>query len=167
MFWVLSSQSRARRKRAQSLYEAAAMQARKPEFFIDFGVPDTFDGRFEILCLHVWLVIHKLKGAGQDKDAQAVFDAMFRTLDMTVREMGIGDLSVPRHMKRMMTGFNGRASAYQDALGDEVELMEALKRNVYGTLEGDIEDDKIRALADYVREAAREPLPKTENANVA
>ncbi len=160
MFTFFSRQGRVRQKQAIALYKAAALAAREPQFYTDFGVPDTFDGRFEMLCLQVWLVMHKLKVAGEDKLAQALFDVMFRTMDQTIREIGVGDLSVPRHMKRMMTGFNGRANAYEAALVGEEKLEETLIRNVYATADN-IEQGRVQALALYVRQVV-EGNPKEE-----
>ena len=165
MFTFFSRQGRARKRQAAALYKAAALAARKPEFYRDFGVPDSFDGRFEMLCLHIWLVMRRLHAEGQEKLAQNLFDTMFKTMEQTIREIGVGDLSVPRHMKKMMTGFNGRASAYEAAMRGQEKLEDVLVRNVYGTVDG-IEPDKLAALAEYVRKAALEP-PEMEEQNVA
>ncbi len=167
MFTFFSRQARARKKQAELLYQAIAGQARKAEFYADFGVPDTFDGRFEMLCLHGWLVMRKLKAAGDEKLSQALFDHMFKAMDETIREIGVGDLSVPKHMRRMMTGFNGRANSYEEVLEDQAAMKESLRRNVYGTLE-ETEEDKVAALAAYVMEAARAPLQdKQEDTHAA
>lgn len=140
---------------AKNLYLAAATQARAPAFYQSMGVPDSIDGRFEMTALHVFMVMNVLKKA-DSKDAgricQAVFDHMFRLTDQTIREAGIGDLSVPRHMKQMMKAFNGRAHAYHEALklGTPKAMKDALRRNVYGTV--DQEDScGLDALAHYVR----------------
>lgn len=127
-----------RQEKARMLYFAAAQQARQPVFYQEWGVPDTLDGRFEMTALHVFMVMRAVKARG-DKGAkalsQALFDRMFKVTDQAIREMGIGDLSIPRHMKRMMTAFNGRAYSYELALQGGQDLREALRRNVFGTVE--------------------------------
>jgi cytochrome b pre-mRNA-processing protein 3 len=129
------------RRRAQErqtvagLYAAIATQARLPVFYAALGVPDTVDGRFDLLVLHVWMVMHRLDAepdSGQIK--QDLFDAMFGHLDLTLREMGAQDLGVGRRIKRMAEGFHGRCSAFREAWlgGDTAKLEEALARNVFG-----------------------------------
>jgi cytochrome b pre-mRNA-processing protein 3 len=126
-----------------ALYGSAVAAARQPGFFESLGVPDTLDGRFDLVCLHAGLLVRRL---GQDADprgkalAQAVFDAMFADMDVSLREMGVGDLAVGKRVKRMWEAFHGRATAYDAALadGDDVGLAEALARNVWrGTAPGD------------------------------
>jgi cytochrome b pre-mRNA-processing protein 3 len=121
-----------RRKTASSLYEAVMTQARRPYFYALRGVPDTVDGRFELILLHGFLVWNRLKGEGREGAAlsQALFDAMFRDMDRALRNMGVGDLGVPHHIKRMMKAFHGRAMAY--AVPES--RHEALRRNLFGTV---------------------------------
>ncbi len=146
---------RERRDRARALYFAAATQARQPAFYQEMGVPDTMDGRFEMTALHIFLLMNALK---QDKDprgekmAQALFDRLFKVTDQAIREMGIGDLSVPRHMKRMMTAFNGRAYGYTLALRQGKGMGDALRRNVYGTV-GSVAPHALAQLEFYVADA--------------
>jgi cytochrome b pre-mRNA-processing protein 3 len=139
--------------KAKALYFAAATQARTPSFYQGMGVPDSFDGRFEMTALHAFFLINALKN-NTDKRAtrlsQALFDHMFRVTDQAIREMGIGDLSVPRHMKRMMTAFNGRARTYAKAIDEGQDLKEALRRNVYGTV-ATPDENNVAALEAYVR----------------
>jgi cytochrome b pre-mRNA-processing protein 3 len=129
------------RRRAQErqtvagLYAAIATQARLPVFYAALGVPDTVDGRFDLLVLHVWMVMHRLDAepdSGQIK--QDLFDAMFGHLDLTLREMGAQDLGVGRRIKRMAEGFHGRCSALREAWlgGDTAKLEAALARNLFG-----------------------------------
>lgn len=123
---------------AAALYRRAVEQARLPAFYGAGGVPDSLDGRFELIALHVFVLIHRLKGAGEAGAdlAQAVFDTMFADMDAQLRELGAGDLGVPHRIKRMISGFYGRASAYESALaGSDEDLAEALRRNLYGTAE--------------------------------
>jgi cytochrome b pre-mRNA-processing protein 3 len=119
------------------LYSAAVAAARDPWFFGEsVGVPDTLDGRFDLVGLHVGLLIRRLhpdpdpRGAAA---AQAVFDAMFADMDMNLREMGVGDMALAKRVKRMWEAFHGRAQAYGAALdaADRAALEAALARNVW------------------------------------
>ncbi len=118
---------------AASLYEAAVAQARRPEFYLQAAVPDTLDGRFDLLSLHVFLVFHRLRddGARSTALAQAVFDLMFADMDNNLREIGVGDLSVGRKVKVMVTALLGRIAAYEPGLTDPAALIDALGRNLY------------------------------------
>jgi len=138
MFTYLKEKAR-RRKAAQALYELAAAQALKPCFYKAWQVPDSFDGRFEMLILHSFLVWRRLKAEGSTGQqlSQDFFDVLFVQMDRTLRERGVGDLSVPRHVKAMMRAFKGRALAYDVALSPGSapdSLRKALIRNVYGTV---------------------------------
>lgn len=127
---------RADRAAAARLYVTLVEQARHPDFYARWGVPDTTTGRFDLISLHAFLIMHRLKAAGtagQDM-SQALFDYMFADMDLSLREMGVGDLSVGKKIKKMAEGFNGRAMAFEEALGDPPVLREALARNLYGTV---------------------------------
>ena len=125
-----------RRERAGfDLYAALVTAARDPFFYRHLGVPDTVDGRFDLIGLHAFLVIQRLQrdrppGPGL---AQAVFDAMFSDMDMNLREMGVGDLSVGKKVRAMWEALHGRAQAYAAALdaADDAALCAALTRNVW------------------------------------
>ncbi len=117
------------------LYGAAVTAARARYLYAAFGVPDTLDGRFEMVGLHAFLLIDRLRreaAPGPDL-AQAVFDAMFSDMDVTLREMGVGDLSVGKRVREMWEAFHGRAAAYETALAgtDGTALAAALQRNVW------------------------------------
>jgi cytochrome b pre-mRNA-processing protein 3 len=117
------------------LYGAAVAAARDPYLYRTLGVPDTLDGRFDVVGLHTFLLIQRLTGAPAPGPtlAQAVFDAMFSDMDINLREMGVGDLSVGKRVKAMWEAFHGRAAAYAPALraSDSVALEAALLRNVW------------------------------------
>ena len=124
------------REAADIAYRRVVEQARQPVFFSDYGVPDTLDGRFELICLHAFLYLHRLKAHRPQSSAfcQSFFDRMFADFDRSLREMGVGDLSVGKHVKRMARAFYGRILSYEAGLaGDDSVLAAALARNVFGT----------------------------------
>ena len=148
--------ARARQKAAQQLFDHCMGMARHASFYQDGQVPDTFDGRFEMVVAFVGLCVARLQAEGRlgQKMAQSLFDVTFLNLELACRESGIGDLSIPRHMKRMMAGFNGRLQAYQAD-----DLTQAVRHNIYGTLES-IDGDIIKNMADYFNQT-RDMLKNT------
>jgi cytochrome b pre-mRNA-processing protein 3 len=143
------------RDTAERAYRQVVVHARQPAFFTEFGVPDTLDGRYEMICLHAFLYLHRLK-RGRPQSAplsQAFFDAMFADMDRGLRDVGTGDLGVGRQVKRMAQGFYGRIRAYEQGLGEgDAVLSGALERNVFGTLrESDVERERLVC---WVRRAA-------------
>lgn len=138
---------------AAALYSRTAEQARAPELFQGCGIPDTLDGRFDALALHAALVIDRLRVEPDGEAlAQAFFDAMFRHLDLTLREIGVQDLGVGRRIKIMAEGLHGRALAYREALqGGATPLADVLRRNAYGGRSpGDTEVARLEAhVRDY------------------
>ena len=118
-----------------ALYGAIVAQARLPVFYQGLGVPDTVLGRFDMIVLHLVLLLRRLReGQASHRElAQAVFDAFCRDMDDNLREMGISDQGVPREMHKVGEAFYGRAQAYEAALGapGDAGLAAALARNVY------------------------------------
>jgi cytochrome b pre-mRNA-processing protein 3 len=95
-------------------------QARLPCFYREYGVPDTVNGRFDLLVLHLAIVLDRLaEGSELRAIGQALFDRFCEDMDDNLREIGIGDLSVPREMQRIGEAFYGRAQAYRSALASE------------------------------------------------
>jgi cytochrome b pre-mRNA-processing protein 3 len=140
---------------ARDLYGKIVAQARRPAFYNDCGVPDTLDGRFELVALHAFLVLHRLKrdGAASAGLAQSLFDVLFLDMDVSLRELGVGDLGVGRRVKAMAQGFYGRIGAYEAGLAQgEETLVAALGRNLYGTVDPPARD--LRAMAGYLRREA-------------
>lgn len=136
---------------AVKIYKTLVEQARNPKFYTEYGVPDTFDGRFEMIALHVGLMLERVSHEEDGKDlSQALFDHMFLDMDMALREIGIGDLSVPKHMKRMMKALKGRTQNYKEHMDNPEELREAVKRNVYGTLE-DVAENNVAGVMEYLK----------------
>ena len=117
---------------ADNLYAAIVAAARQPYFYTDLEVPDTVDGRFDMIVLHEFLVLDRLK---KDTPAlcQEITDLFFDDMDRSLREMGVGDLSVGKKVRKMAEAFHGRLNAYALGMeqGDQT-LIEALQRNVYG-----------------------------------
>lgn len=141
---------------AERLYLAAVGQARDPAFYLHCGVPDTVDGRFEMIALHVFLLLRRLRqgGAGAGDTAQALFDAMFVDMDRSLREAGVGDLGVGRRVKALAQAFYGRVAAYDSGLDAGPEaLSEALLRNLYRGAAPALA--ALEALEAYVRREAR------------
>jgi cytochrome b pre-mRNA-processing protein 3 len=128
---------RRRRETAQRLYLSIVALARQPGFYARWGVPDTNDGRLEMIGLHAALVMRRLAraGAGGPPLAQDLFDVMFADVDRTLRELGVGDLSVGKKVKGIAKSFLGRAAGLEAALesGDRAALASVLARNLYQT----------------------------------
>jgi cytochrome b pre-mRNA-processing protein 3 len=118
---------------AYHLYGSAVAAARDPYLYAALGVPDTLDGRFDAICLHVYLLIRRLNqdGAAGAEMAQAVFDAMFHDMDINLREMGVGDLSVGKRNRKMWEAFHGRSAAYAAAWEDSDAFASSLGLNVW------------------------------------
>lgn len=150
----LSSKDRgARDRKAAELYAAAVAQARQPALYTEHSVPDTLDGRFEMVVLHVHLLCRRLGTLGDEGAglAQSVFDTMFRDMDRNLRELGVGDPSVPRRVKAMIEAYYGRIKAYDAAFaagGDA--LAQTIARNVYNAAEI---SPAARSMAAYARRA--------------
>ncbi len=150
-----SRQKRQDRETADRLYYAIVEASRQPVFFRRFGVPDTVDGRFEMLSLHMFLGLGRLVDAGgADRDlAQRVMELFVRDMDAALREMGVSDLKVPKRMKTLYGSFGGRIAGYSLALREGGSaLHEAVARNIFpdGGREGD-----VLAIAAYVEAAHR------------
>lgn len=121
------------RERADRLYGHAVARARRPVFYADCGVPDTPDGRFDMIALQVFLLLRRMRGLPQAGDLpQRLVEVMVDDMDRSLREMGVGDLAVGPRVKKLMEHFNGRMAAYHDGFdGTAEDLHAALRRNVY------------------------------------
>lgn len=141
-----------RRAVIATLYDRIATAARDPALYRELGVPDTVEGRFEALALHMILVLRRLRQLPPPADevAQELVDFFFGHMDASLREMGVGDFGVPKRIHKLAEAFYGRTRAYDAALdetGDDA-LAAALARNVGET------DRPADALARYVRASA-------------
>jgi len=168
MIWKRLFARKPRNAQAESLYQAIVAQARAPRLYSDFGVPDSLDGRYESIVLHLVLVLRRLKREFPEgvELAEALQEAFFDDMDRSLREMGAGDLGVGKRVKRMAEGFMGRLAAYEGALddaqdgvgdgGEAGELRAVLRRNVFGTLEEGQGDDAALAAYALAQAAALE-----------
>lgn len=144
------------RPQAYAAYTSIVEHARAPDFFLRLDVPDTLDGRYEMIALHMFLVLNRLKAEHEAtaEFAQALFDAMFADLDRGLREMGATDMGVGKRVKEMAKGFYGRIAAYEKGLESDAETLdEALKRNLYGTVQP--RPEAIAAMVRYIRAQAQ------------
>jgi cytochrome b pre-mRNA-processing protein 3 len=133
----------ARRHHAEQLYRAVVKQARRAVWYRELGVPDTPEGRFEMIALHVALVLRRLRreGLAGQALAQQLFDVMFVDLDGSLRELGVSDLSVGKYIKRLAGNLYARLAALDEGLGTAVPedvpsvageaLRSMLRANVY------------------------------------
>jgi cytochrome b pre-mRNA-processing protein 3 len=135
----------------EAIYGMIVTQAREPLFYRDLGVPDTVNGRFDLLVLHLWMVLQRLRPMeGGSSLSQALFDRFCDDMDANLREMGVGDLTVPKRMQAFGEAFYGRVAAYDlaSAAGEE-PLAQALRKNI---LNG-AQIENARRLAIYVETA--------------
>ena len=147
----------------EAIYGMIVTQAREPLFYRDLGVPDTVNGRFDLLVLHLWMVLRRLKPMdGGAELAQTLFDRFCDDMDANLREMGVGDLTVPKRMQAFGEAFYGRAVAYDVALAAGADpLAQALCKNI---LNGE-KIDRARQLAVYA-EAAMTALAEADEATL-
>ena len=153
----LLTKTAARKHKTQVLYDGLVSRAREQTFFAGFGVADSIDGRFDLLVLHVWMVLAELKGGDQ---AQCLINMVFAGFDEAMREQGVGDIGIGHKLKAMAKAFYGRIQAYETANNEE-ELAAALARNLW---RGAKPDERARKLAVYAfgaRNYLAESLPGT------
>jgi len=145
----------------ETIYGMIVAQARQPTFYAALNVRDTVDGRFDMVLLHLWMVLRILRQSPEGEElAQKLFDRFCTDMDDNLREMGVGDLTVPKRMRKFGEAFYGRSAAYDAALeAGHAELAAALNRNIFN------EADAANAnrLAAYVADALAR-LGKVEQA---
>lgn len=139
-----------------ALYVAVVAQARRPFFYRDLGVPDTVDGRFELILLHLFLLIERLNRENSSEAemlSQRLSEAFFADMDRNLREMGVSDTSMGKRMKDVAEAFFGRMKAYQKVWrSTDDSFVQALLRNVYGTVE-DVDVAATEKLKSYALQA--------------
>lgn len=143
---------------ARALYERVILQSRQEPFYTILGVPDTTDGRFELLLLHMALLMRRLR---QEEEAgaqlrQTLFDTLIFDLDQSLRESGVGDLKVGPKLKVMGEAYYGRSKAYDDGLNslENAQLEEAIERNLFGTVTHSL-PGAAATVASYMRSVMR------------
>jgi cytochrome b pre-mRNA-processing protein 3 len=146
--WLFGS--RANQKIVEELHLRVMQASRHPLLFVDGGVPDTLEGRFDCLTLHIVLVLRRLKALpppAQDLAGDLV-DRLFAGFDQALREIGVGDVTIPKRMKTMAAAFAGRAKAYERAfLGGSEDLAEVLARNL---VTKPLDPDQLRFWTGYL-----------------
>ncbi len=128
IFWWTLGRSKKTKEVARARFERAADVAYDPVFFSKAGIPDDISGRFQILGLFVALELSK---STNKKDNQALFDHFFMNCEMAMREMGIGDIGIPKKLHKMMNAFHGHAQTYYKAL-EKDQWDDVLARNIFG-----------------------------------
>ena len=143
---------RGEREVAARIYAACLTAARRPELYLSYGVPDTLQGRFEMVAFSLFPVLNRLMHEpGDDPDlARLVSECFVEDMDGTFRDMGLSDTVVPKRMKALYGSFAGRVTAYREAAGDERALARAVARNVFPD---EAEDGRAETLAAYLTAA--------------
>jgi cytochrome b pre-mRNA-processing protein 3 len=149
---------RAKRQLVEDLYYQIVAQARQPIFYREFLVPDTINGRFDMIIVLTALIVRRLRTEIKSDDAKILadklFEVLFADMDRSLREMGVGDIRVGKKVKAMAQAYYGRSQAYDDALDGKEPLEAALARNLYGdpcAAEARDGAPPVHALADYIR----------------
>lgn len=155
--------SRSDKAAGARLCAAIGVRAREPVFFSQFGVADTIDGRFDLVVLHSWLVLDRLREAGMKDVSQGLVDSLFVSFDESLRDLGVGDIGVGHRMKKMADAFYGRLAAYSEAK-DGASMADAITRNLYRGEAG--HEKQAAALAQYVT-AAHQRIGTSDLANGA
>ncbi len=139
----------------RKLFLAVSSQARNPDFYRLGGVPDTPEGRFEIYTLHLVMMLHRLKGQGPEaaETSQALFDTFLRNLDEGLRDMGVGDLSVGKKMRKLGEALYGRVKGYDAAVQCLPDLA-ALRGLIGRTVFDDAAAPRAEPLAQYAAAAS-------------
>jgi len=139
-------------------YAALVQKARHPLFYTEHAVPDTLDGRFEMILLHMMFELDAIKEDDPKGELRRhLAEAFFDDMDRSLREIGVSDTGVGRRVKKMVEAFYGRIDAYETAINgnDTASLIEALSRNVYADSDKEIDEEAIAKLAAYAETTYR------------
>ena len=164
-FFDYFANKRASKAVPHQLYGTLVAQSRLPVFYREFKVPDSLNGRFDMLVLHMFVFSHHLSQQDETLRAlsQDVFDAFIKDMDRGMRQEGVGDTSIPKRLKKMTRVFYGRVGAYEAPLesGDVSKLAEAIDRNIFAD---DSHPDEATALASYALKLAQkmQDAPRAE-----
>ncbi|MDH5722107.1 MAG: hypothetical protein OEY94_02145, partial [Alphaproteobacteria bacterium] len=142
-----------------------------PYFYLEMNVPDNFDGRFDFLLLNIFIILYKYYDHENYKEiSQHLFDITFKDLDLSLREMGVGDMGIPKHMRRMMKAFNGRMHNYMAAIAPEKldqdslseikkgTLAEVLIRNLYASCDKEPDQVIVQKMEMYIIKNIEKPI---------
>lgn len=147
---ILSLFRKSASKPVLAVYSAIVAQSRQPRFYAEWSVPDTVTGRFDMICLHMALLFRRLRAedARHKQFSQDVFDLFFKDMDRSLREMGAGDLAVPKKIQKMGNIFFGLLAALNEAMDrqDREAVERVLARNVFDGEPG----PNVQALAEYL-----------------
>ena len=149
---IFIGKERQEKKLADALYKHTIMAARSPSLYGDIGAPDTANGRFELIILHIFMLFRHLQG--KDKFTQSVkqktFDRFLEDMDMNLREIGVGPDGIPKRIQKMLENFYGRAAAYQSALEseDNTQIVDSIARNLFADEKPNVEG--AETLAQYM-----------------
>ena len=150
---ILGRLFKARERREKRLYEAIVAAARHVRFYEDMGVADTIDGRFEMIVLHLFLVLNRLKGEGVEDVRQNLTDEFFADMDRSLRELGVSDVAVGKKVRKIAESYYGRVTAYDKALSANPKMLkEAISRNIYPD---GASGESTRAMASYFGDATK------------
>ena len=139
----------------EATYIALLRASRNPFFFTQLGVPDTLDGRFELIVLHLFLLQHRLLNTNNEAFLQFLSEAFFNDMDASLRELGVADTGVSKRIKKMGKAYHGCLQVYAASVNDPTTLRAALARNVYGTVEnGDVA--ALDRLGNYVEQMVKQ-----------
>ena len=142
---------------SNQIYKLIIKQSRVKGFYTSLNIPDTIDGRFELIVLHFFLIDNALdkKIERNDKVYKEILEIMYKDFDMSLREMGVGDLSVGKKIYHMTEAFSGRIVAYRNvSKKNKAEIIKCLKKNVYGTVH-QVDKKQLNILAEYFIESIK------------
>ena len=153
-YMILKQLFKGREKREQRLYGAIVAAARHAQFYESMGVADTIEGRFEMIVLHLFLVLNRLKGEGVEDLRQRLTDEFFADMDRSLRELGVSDVTVGKKVRKIAEAYYGRVIAYDKALLANADILqETINRNIYPDGASEAE---TKAMAAYFVEAGKQ-----------
>ena len=150
---IFKSKKKEYRELAHHLYVNVVNRSREAVFYTEYKVPDTVEGRYDLLLIHLFLMLSALSSSKEHKDLQkALIDLCFEDLDQNLRQMGVGDMGVPRRIKKMAKAFNGRSTIYDEALTQNNDdlLKEALDRNLF-VQTPDVSSETLSFFVNYMK----------------
>jgi cytochrome b pre-mRNA-processing protein 3 len=149
---ILNRLFRNREKPERRLYAAIVAAARQAKFYQDMGVPDTIEGRFEMIILHIFLVLNRLKNQGAEDLRQNLTDEFFNDMDASLREFGVSDVAVGKKVRKLAEAYYGRILAYDKAVAKHELLGETIERNIFP--EGAAKD-VVEGMEEYIIAAVK------------